>query len=65
MGKRLSFAEVKRLQREKARNRQRGGSGGLQATHRGGGYYEVRNAKGTVVAESVSKDEAREMGAEV
>lgn len=60
----LSFEQVKRLQREKARNRQKGGSGGLQAVHRGGGYYRV-TCGDEVVAESATKAEAREMGADV
>lgn len=37
----------------------------LTATHRGGGYYEIRNGSGETVAGSVSKSKAREMGAEV
>lgn len=59
----LSFEQVKRLQRERARNRQKGGNGGLQAVHRGGGYYRVMSADGAVVAESVTRAEAQEMGA--
>jgi len=76
----LSFEEVKRRQREQRARRQTTQETealapapepdeidmtGLTAHHRGGGYYEVRNAGGNVVAESVSKAKAREMGAEV
>lgn len=67
----LSFEEVKRRQREQRARRQASQEPAsteidtLTATHRGAGRYRVTNAQGETVAESVSKAEAQEMGAEM
>jgi len=72
-GQRVDFEEISRAERRKTSERKQQPRGqepgeidmtGLTATHRGAGRYRVTNAQGETVAESVSKAEAQEMGAE-
>ena len=68
----LSFEEVKRRQRERLRGPRpqkaekppaeaANAPDALTAQHKGGGYYDVHDSDGNVVAESVRKDEAQQL----
>ena len=66
---RLSFEEVKRRQRERRTKRKQPEAAQAPVTqtpkrtasHKGGGYYDVHDSDGNVVAESVRKDEAQQL----